>query len=54
VTFGDYDPADAYDTAPADPVQVARKLRALYDAGHDDVAVAVLLLAWLRRGGMAR
>jgi hypothetical protein len=27
--YGDYDPDDAYDTAAADPEQVARKLHAL-------------------------
>lgn len=64
--FGDFTDADAFDTAPADPEQVARKLQRLrVDAGLalDDwdaltdaqrsatVAVIVLLLAWLRRQG---
>jgi hypothetical protein len=49
--FGDFEDDDAFDTEPADPEQVARKLRALLDRGLDDVGVAVLLLAWLRRQG---
>jgi hypothetical protein len=50
--FGDFDDDDAFDpNEPADPEQVARKLRRLYDAGFDDLAVALALLAWLRRQG---
>lgn len=64
--FGDFDDDDAFDTAPADPEQVARKLqriRAEYgqetirweeldDAGRAvRIAVVTLLLAWLRRQG---
>jgi len=58
--FGDYEDADAFDTAPADPEQVARKLVEL-DGGDwrdlDDehqarrIAIVVALLAWLRRQG---
>lgn len=65
-TFGDFENDDAFDTAPADPEQVARKLQRLrLDAGlamddwddltdeqrHATLAVVVLLLAWLRRQG---
>ena len=66
--FGDFDDDDAYDTAPADPEQVARKLQRLrLDLGleRDDwddlteehrvaatLAVAILL-AWLKRQGAA-
>lgn len=66
MTFGDFDVNDAYDTAPADPEQVARRLqryrrdRGLDPAGWDDltpaqrlllIAVVADLLAWLRRQG---
>jgi hypothetical protein len=66
VTFGDYTDDDAYDPAPADPEQVARKLHrfrrdgALEPVEWDDlsddqravlVAVVARLLAWLRRSG---
>lgn len=51
MTFGDFTSDDALDHEPADPVQVARKLRALLDTGDDDVTVADRLLAWLRRQG---
>jgi hypothetical protein len=67
VTFGDSDELDAYDTAPPDPVQVARRLyeyrqtledNALpdWDTLDDDqraVAVEIMrrLLAWGRRQG---
>jgi hypothetical protein len=64
--FGDFDPDDAYDTEPADPEQVARKIQELRHAHNlsaerwDDlspagranrVVIATLLLAWLRRQG---
>lgn len=58
--FGDYETDDAFDTAPADPEQVARKLYALEGGVWDELdanqragrlAVIVLLLAWLRRQG---
>lgn len=66
MTFGDFDPDDALDTAPADPEQVARRLhrlrrdRSLEGVAWDDltpaarlllVAVIADLLAWLRRQG---
>jgi hypothetical protein len=65
-SFGDFDVDDAYDTEPADPEQVARKLHALRlehdldDLEWNDLApsertalvqVVVRLLAWLRRQG---
>jgi hypothetical protein len=68
-TFGDFDDLDALDHEPADPEQVARKLQTLRRdrdgtvAHWDDltvaeqtaaVAVAVALLAWLRRQGSLR
>ena len=59
-TFGDHEPADSIDTAPADPEQVARRLT-LYEGGRWEeltpteraarVAVLVRLIAWLRREG---
>jgi hypothetical protein len=64
--FGDFTDDDAFDTAPADAEQVARKLqRFRIDAGLDGTAwgalepdertrlveVALRLLAWLRRAG---
>jgi hypothetical protein len=53
--IGDYTDDDAYDpTAPADPEQVAVKLRALLDSGIADTAVAIALIAWLRRQGSLR
>jgi hypothetical protein len=66
MTFGDHEPADSFDTAPADPEQVARKLHelrlrdGLESARWDDlskphrariVLVVTALLAWGRRGG---
>ena len=51
--FGDFDPDDAFDREPPDPEQVAVKLAALY-ALHgplEHLAVAVALVAWLRRQG---
>lgn len=61
--FGDFDDDDAFDTAPADAEQVARKLHEL-EGGRwrnltDEqqaarVAILVLLLAWLRRSGALR
>jgi hypothetical protein len=66
--FGDFDPDDAYDTEPADPEQVARKLHTLrhgndlepdtWDELSDErrillVLIAGRLLAWLRRQGSA-
>jgi hypothetical protein len=67
VTFGDHDQHDAFDTAPADPEQVARKLHELRrrdgfeSVGWDDlseshrarlVLVVVALIAWWRRSGL--
>lgn len=67
--FGDFENDDAFDTAPADPEQVARKLQRLrvgaglsldeWDALTDEqrlasVGVIVRLLAWLRRQGALR
>jgi hypothetical protein len=64
--FGDFDEADAYDTAPADPEQVARKIQrlrqelgiesgawgSLEPAGQRKrIEVARRLLDWLRRQG---
>lgn len=64
--FGDYTNDDAFDTAPADPEQVARRLHQLRQregldgADWDDLAdtdrgrlvqIIVVLLAWGRRGG---
>lgn len=67
MTFGDFDELDAYDTAPPDAVQVARRLYEYrqtlednglpdWDALEDDqraVAVEIMrrLLAWGRRQG---
>lgn len=66
--FGDFDDDDALDTAPADAVQVARKLQRIRrDYGQevfawddlDDsgravrIAVVTLLIAWLHRQGAA-
>lgn len=67
MTFGDSDPDDAYDTAPPDPVQVARRLHEYRQAVEDPFpvswdmltdeqradAVEVMrrLLAWGRRQG---
>ena len=66
--FGDFEDDDAFDTEPADPEQVARKLHRirreygqevfawedLDDGGRAvRVAVVTLLLAWLRRQGAA-
>jgi hypothetical protein len=65
-TFGDFTDDDAYDPAPADPEQVARKLHALraedgFEVTPWDrlgpgeraalVAIVAALLAWLRRQG---
>jgi hypothetical protein len=67
--FGDFADADAFDTAPADGEQVARRLhRYRRDAGFeiqewDDlepderaalIAVVLALLAWGRRQGIFR
>jgi hypothetical protein len=64
--FGDFDEDDAFDTEPADPEQVARRLHLLrLREGFEDVAwddlsddergrivqLIVVLLAWLRRQG---
>ena len=49
--FDDFDELDAFDREPADPIQVARQLRRLLNAGLDDLEVAAALLAWLRRSG---
>jgi hypothetical protein len=64
--FGDFDADDAFDTAPADPEQVARKLHRLrmargFEFGPWDrlgepergelIAIVADLLAWLRRQG---
>lgn len=66
--FGDFDPDDAFDTEPADPEQVARKLHGYRqedepglpdwdDLSNIDKAILVnrlsRLLAWLRRQGAA-
>lgn len=64
--FGDFEPADAFDTAPADPEQVAIRLQRLrVEAGLDTdrwddldlhaqtvrITIVAALLAWLRRQG---
>ena len=49
--FGDFDDDDALDHEPADPIQVARKLRRLFDRGLSDLEVAAAILVWLRRQG---
>lgn len=63
MTIGDFEEADAFDTAPPDPEQVAIKLVALDGGGWDDlpadekarrITVIVALLAWLRRQGGIR
>lgn len=58
--FGDYEPDDSFDVAPADPEQIARRYRR-YEGGTWDgleveerarrIAIAVRLVAWLRREG---
>jgi hypothetical protein len=68
-TYGDYDTDDSYDTASADPEQVARKLHQLRQIeGREDfdwedlddsergvrVLIMALLLAWGRRQGFVR
>ncbi|MET0415645.1 MAG: hypothetical protein ABW022_06455 [Actinoplanes sp.] len=68
MSFGDFDPDDAYDREPADPEQVARKLHALRHsealegASWEEltpaqqtllVLIVARLLAWLRRQGAA-
>ena len=68
-TFGDFDDLDAFDTEPADPEQVARKLHqlrhrdaleAVYWAGLGPgvrsrlIKVAADLIAWGRRQGIFR
>lgn len=65
--IGDHDQADAFDTAPADPEQVARQVHRLRHRegleraawGELSVAqraravlVAAALLAWWRRSGL--
>lgn len=67
--FGDWEPDDSFDTAEADPEQVARfiqRLRVLLDladADWDDftdeqrqrrIELAVRLIAWGRRSGWVR
>jgi hypothetical protein len=67
--FGDHEPADAYDTAAADPEQVARRLHelrrrdGLESVPWDElskphrariVMVVAALLAWGRREGWMR
>ena len=69
MTFGDFDDDDAYDTAPADPEQVARKLHELrrgegLEAGGWDtlselerarrILVVGALIVWGRRQGIIR
>lgn len=69
MTFGDFDEDDAYDTAPPDPEQVARKLHAIrvergleyddWDALTEErralhVAIIGRLLAYGRRQGWVR
>ena len=64
--FGDFDESDAYDTAAADPEQVARKLHQLRRREGFEIAewsdltpadrtalvlIVAALLAWLRRQG---
>lgn len=66
--FGDFDQADATDTEPADPEQVARKLHRLREenglevGGWEDldihqrtlrIVIIAALLDWLRRQGSA-
>ena len=67
--FGDHEPADSYDTAPADPLQVAiklhrlRRLEGLEDADWDELddpergvrlQIVVVLIDWGRRQGIFR
>ena len=61
--FGDFEDADAYDTAPADPEQVAIRLHQYEGGVWDDltadqraarVQIIVRLFAWLRRQGALR
>lgn len=63
MTFGDFDPDDAYDVEPPDAEQVARKLHQLEGGRWDDLTdeqkaartvLLALLLAWLRRQGALR
>ena len=69
MTFGDHDDADSFDTAPADPEQVARKLHELRRREGFEIAdwdelddaergaliqIITVLLAWGRRGGFFR
>jgi hypothetical protein len=54
IDFGDFVDEDAWAEEGPDPEQVARKLRQLFDRGHDDMRVATLLIAWLRRQGALR
>ena len=55
--IGDFEPADAFDVAPPDPEQVARKFAALEGGRYEDpvdparVAAFAALLAMLRREG---
>lgn len=66
MTFGDLEPDDVYDPAPADPEQVARRLHELrrldgFEVQRWDdltpgarvalVAIVAALLGWLRRQG---
>jgi hypothetical protein len=67
--FGDHTDADSFDTAPADPEQVAIRLHRLrqgnglesgdwedLDLAEQTLRIIIIatLLAWLRRGGMIR
>ncbi len=58
--FGDYEPDDSFDTAPADPEQVARRLHHYEGGRWDDltgeqrvarIGIMIRLIAWLRREG---
>jgi len=61
--FGDFEEEDAYDVAPADPEQVARRYAQYEGVRWDDlldterarrIVVIALLIAWLRRQGHLR
>ena len=61
--IGDFEEADAYDTAPPDPERVALKLAQYQGDRWDDltveqradrVRIIARLLAWLRRSGALR
>ena len=62
-TFGDHEPDDTFDTAEADPEQVAKKLHNLEggrwsalseEEQRNRVELMVRLIAWLRRSGHFR